>query len=72
MRSVYDNNIKFNRILVDGNKFKPLMESGEFDIGELLDTAKNVLNKMSSEDKDGSGQVPINMIEQLLGQVNCN
>jgi ribonuclease HII len=27
---VYDNNIKFNRILVDGNKFKPLMTSNGF------------------------------------------
>jgi ribonuclease HII len=27
---VYDNNIKFNRILVDGNKFKPLITTNGF------------------------------------------
>ena len=30
LREVYDNNIKFNRILVDGNRFKPFVTNNGF------------------------------------------
>lgn len=30
LKEVYENNIKFNRILVDGNRFKPLLTSNGF------------------------------------------
>ena len=54
------------------NKFKPKIESGEFDLSELLGSAQNVMSEMYKNDSQGNTPNPMNMMQQLMGNMNSN
>ena len=56
------------------DKFKPKIESGEFDINELLGSAQNVMKQMCQNmpQTNNSEPNPLNMLNSLMANLNTN
>ena len=51
------------------NKFKPKIESDDFDLSELLGSAQNVMSEIYKDEKGGDMKNPMDMLSQLMGNM---